>query len=219
MTWILAPALAQLRRQADAAFPNRSRVSDGTIGDQDHSARRSDHNPDARGRVRGLDLTHDPAGGLNVATLADQIRETHAAGADWRAAYVIHAGRIASPQSSWAWRPYNGTNPHAHHLHVSVTERGADDSRLWPLPLLTNGDTDLPTPNDVWMAPVTSATGETHPAAEWLTVMADRISRMAEIVWTVPLTITLPDGTPYTVPASDLLAWTNVLVNGMTREE
>jgi|HigsolmetaAR201D_1030396.scaffolds.fasta_scaffold15936_2 hypothetical protein len=52
MAWRLARSLEQLRRQIDAAYPGRSKASDGTIGDVAHSQRNSDHNPDAYGSRR-----------------------------------------------------------------------------------------------------------------------------------------------------------------------
>ena len=59
MAWRLARSLETLRAQINALSPNRSKASDGTIGDAAHSARTSDHNPDGGGVVRALDLTHD----------------------------------------------------------------------------------------------------------------------------------------------------------------
>ena len=46
-----------LREQIDDAYPDRSRVSDGWLGDARHSARTSDHNPDAEGWVRAIDIS------------------------------------------------------------------------------------------------------------------------------------------------------------------
>ena len=46
MTWRLARALEQLRSQVNEKWPNRSKNSDGSIGDTSHAARPSDHNPD-----------------------------------------------------------------------------------------------------------------------------------------------------------------------------
>ncbi len=52
---ILCKAGQQLREQFDDTYPDRDRTSDGWIGDTRHSARTSDHNPDAKGIVRAID--------------------------------------------------------------------------------------------------------------------------------------------------------------------
>ena len=131
MSWTLAPALVTLRRQVDAAFPARSKASDGTIGDTAHSARRSDHNPDGHGVVRAVDITHDPDGGVDCRLLAGQL----AASGDERIKYVIWDRRIWSPgRADEGWRGYHGANGHTHHLHLSVT--GSNDGRPWNLPML-----------------------------------------------------------------------------------
>ena len=49
MTWRVAKSLLKLKEQVNQAFPDRSKDSDGTIGDEHHSARASDHNPDTDG--------------------------------------------------------------------------------------------------------------------------------------------------------------------------
>jgi len=72
----LSKSVVQLREQADDAYPDRKRDSDGTIGDAKHSARKSDHNPDPdSGIVRALDLDADfDKQASTAAYVADQIR-------------------------------------------------------------------------------------------------------------------------------------------------
>jgi hypothetical protein len=53
----LSKAGVQLREQIDDCYPDRNRTSDGWIGDVRHSHTKSDHNPDADGWVRALDVT------------------------------------------------------------------------------------------------------------------------------------------------------------------
>lgn len=129
MAWRLAKGLDRLRAQVNAKWPGRSKASDGTVGDTAHSARPSDHNP-VRGIVHALDLTHDPAHGFDSYKFADMILRRQ----DPRLKYVISNGRIGSgptgPQPG-KWRPYNGTNAHAHHVHFSITDAGEDDVRAW----------------------------------------------------------------------------------------
>lgn len=133
MSWRTAGSLLTLREMVDAAAPGRSRRSDGTIGDPAHAARTSDHNPNAAGVVRALDLTHDPANGADM----DETSESLVASRDRRIKYLIRNGRICSSTvSPWIWRPYNGLNPHRTHLHVSVSNRASvyDRDHPWALP-------------------------------------------------------------------------------------
>jgi hypothetical protein len=134
MAWRLARSLDVLRAKLNALSPNRSKISDGTIGDAAHSSRTSDHNPDGQGRVCGMDITHDPAHGIDSEVLANALLASR----DPRIKYVISNRKIASgaggPQP-WVWRPYPGKNPHNHHVHISVTQAGADDKSPWDLDL------------------------------------------------------------------------------------
>lgn len=112
----LVKTLATLRAQYDAAHPGRSKSHDGWIGDTAHSKRKSDHNPDMLGRVKAVDITASGAAGRALADSA--LRTMLRRG---QKGYVIHAGRIANPSvSGGAWRKYNGSNPHTHHVHVSA---------------------------------------------------------------------------------------------------
>lgn len=124
--WRLAKSLEKLRIQINAAHPNRSRVSDGSIGDAAHSARKSDHNPDSKGRVCAIDITHDPANGVVGSALAEAIKD------DARTKYVIFAGRIWKARTK-RWEKYTGANKHDKHVHISVNADTADDNRSWTI--------------------------------------------------------------------------------------
>lgn len=139
-TWRLAKSLEQLRTQVDATSPHRDRSSDGTIGDTRHQATKSEHNPDANGVVRALDITNDPAHDVDAGKLAETLRQSR----DPRILYLISRGKIVSSKvSPWVWRPYSGVNGHFHHVHISVVEEQShyDDVRPWtltaPPPLLS----------------------------------------------------------------------------------
>jgi hypothetical protein len=136
---ILCRAGQQLREQFDDSFPDRDRRSDGWIGDLRHSARPSDHNPDREtGIVRAIDVDRDvhKSGKPDLMPdIADQIRLAAKAG-EKRIAYIIFAGRIASSRLGWRWRPYKGSNPHNHHLHVSFTKTGDIDNSFFNIPML-----------------------------------------------------------------------------------
>lgn len=130
MAWRLAKSLETLRSQVNTAAPRRKKTSDGTIGDQAHAARVSDHNPNRAGVVQALDLTHDPAGGFDSYKFAETLRQNK----DPRVKYVISNGRIfSSITQPWVWRSYSGSNPHSAHVHVSVSDKPAlyDDTAPW----------------------------------------------------------------------------------------
>jgi hypothetical protein len=136
---MLCKAGQQLREQFDDSFPDRDRRSDGWIGDLRHSTRPSQHNPDPKtGIVRAIDVdadVHKSGKPDLMPDIADQIRLAAKRG-DKRIAYVIFAGRIASPRMGWRWRKYSGSNPHNHHCHISFTTKGDTDSSFFNIPLL-----------------------------------------------------------------------------------
>jgi peptidoglycan hydrolase-like protein with peptidoglycan-binding domain len=134
---MLAESLDRFRAQLNALAPNRSKASDGTIGDQAHASRASDHNPRwiaGANLVTAFDATHDPANGLDCQRLALSLQRAR----DSRIQYVIWARRIMSGAAGpepWAWRPYKGANPHTRHLPVSVVgDHRCRDSTPWMLP-------------------------------------------------------------------------------------
>jgi len=134
----LCAAGKQLREQIDDAFGDRDRTSDGWVGDTRHSVRKSDHNPDANGWVRAIDVDRDLSGKAKpdiMPDLADQIRIAGKSG-ESRIAYVIFDGRIASPRLNWRWRKYTGSNKHNHHCHISFTQKGDEDGSYFNIPLL-----------------------------------------------------------------------------------
>lgn len=121
MSWRLAESLKQFRTEINAAFPGRNKASDGSIGDQSHSARTSDHNPNDAGVVCAIDVTHDPASSCTGERLAAALIKSK----DPRIKYLIWNKRMcrAYPHQgspAWTWKPYNGANAHQHHIHISV---------------------------------------------------------------------------------------------------
>lgn len=116
-----APACLAALRDASAKWPNRSRISDGIMGDARHQASKSDHN-----LGNAVDITHDingPAGGdLAMMAMLDQ-----------RVSYIIWDRRIWNPdRASEGWRPYTGSNPHTHHVHISIKAHLRNDDSPWP---------------------------------------------------------------------------------------
>jgi len=142
--WQLAGCLVRLFDDADRYAPRRSRISDGTIGDVAHQARRSDHNPDSNRFVCAADLTHDPVGGFDAWQVAQTIAQNVHAGIETRVVYLISGDpavlgdqifhRVAGV---WQWNAHPHTNGshRNHHLHVSCThdQPGRDDQARWQL--------------------------------------------------------------------------------------
>jgi hypothetical protein len=132
----LSKSAETLRKQINAAFPDRDKRSDGWIGDARHSTTKSDHNPALpSGVVRAIDIDIDLGGPANNAHyLADQLRLLGKT--DKRLAYIIFNHKIASPILFWKWRKYKGINPHTSHIHISFTALGDNDKRKFKLPIL-----------------------------------------------------------------------------------
>lgn len=149
MSWYVGGSLEALLDEVNASAPGRSKASDGSIGDAAHSSRESDHNPcDCHDAVCARDFTHDPAHGFDSYAFADWLRARCDAGQERRVKYIISNGRIASPTDSWAWRPYDGSNPHTQHVHVSVDHgpESFNDDSPWQW---GTGDDDMTKPTDV----------------------------------------------------------------------
>lgn len=136
--WRVADSLLTLRDEVDRRSPDRSKASDGTIGNAAHAARDSDHNPWVKdgdmGVVTAMDITNDPDHGFDSSDFADWLRKRCLAGIEKRVKYVISDRRIASAtHENWAWRAYTGANPHEHHVHISVlsTKIRYDNTDPW----------------------------------------------------------------------------------------
>lgn len=131
LAWRVARSLDKLLEQINTLAPKRSKVSDGSIGDPAHSSRESDHNPDPFGVVRARDFTHDPENGADMNDIAAAL----VASRDPRIKYIIWRQRIVSSTiNPWVWRTYTGTNPHDHHMHISVVpDARADQTAEWEL--------------------------------------------------------------------------------------
>lgn len=158
--WKLAPCLVAMEAEADRIAPRRRRTSDGSIGDQAHAVRRSDHNPDEEGVtdwVDALDISHDPANGMDIHAHA----RTIAARRDPRIDYIISNRRIWS-RANPTWRTYKGDNPHTLHAHFSVVDAHRGDTSPWfnAVPLFPTGPTPPPYNPPGPAAPFTPPTGE-----------------------------------------------------------
>lgn len=109
-------------QEANFFWPDRYKASDGICGDEEHQARKSDHNSG-----NAFDLTHDPFHGLDTFSLSEQLRLS----GDPRIKYVISFGRIWNPSISPNWRKYYGSNPHDKHMHVSIHAAARNSRAGW----------------------------------------------------------------------------------------
>lgn len=122
-----AKSLDVLLDEINTIAPDRSKASDGWIGDTAHQAEASDHNPNTAGVVAARDYTHDPKRGADMRAISEYIR-THRPRV---LKYLIFDRRIAGAWTGWKWTPYTGSNSHDKHMHVSVGQ-GADGSSRAP---------------------------------------------------------------------------------------
>jgi hypothetical protein len=117
------PAALAVLRQATALQPKRKKASDGLLPSAAHlkASPNSDHNTGL-----AVDLTHDPANGIDCAEIFQKLKE------DKRVSYLIFQGRIWSKEKSKLGdRRYTGSNPHNKHLHISIVASGATDTSPW----------------------------------------------------------------------------------------
>lgn len=137
--WYLAASLIALGNEVNRTWPRRTTASDGAIGDASHQARKSDHNPDysAGGVVRAIDID---VHGIDAPALVKALI------GDPRVWYVIYDHYIYSVTYGWAKRPYDGTDPHTGHIHVSIRHTTAAETNtgLW----LSVSGNHKPTPED-----------------------------------------------------------------------
>ena len=145
MGWIVAKLCkggVQLRHQIDRRWPKRDKQSDGWIGDEAHSARASDHNPNKAGIVHAIDIDEGLGTYSNGATarvLANQLADYAASGLPGsnRIRNIVYENRVASGtyrKTWWTWR--HGNYGHEAHIHVSFTSSADRDGSIYPLPIL-----------------------------------------------------------------------------------
>lgn len=147
MPWRLAISLETLRAEVNEMAPNRSKRSDGTLGDPDHADRDSRHNPNQFDVVTALDLTHDPAAGCDIHGLARGVaRDPHP-----ELAYIISDGEVAKRRNGFRWERYYGDNQHRLHAHFAVGI-GPDSDPMPPYDSMVSWfqqEADNVTPEDI----------------------------------------------------------------------
>ena len=135
----LSKAAIQLREQFDDSYADRDRSSDGWIGDTRHAARPSDHNPDAQGWVRAIDIDRDLSGKAKpdlMSDLVDQVRQLCKSGVEKRVSYIIFDGFIYSAKFRFIKRKYTGANKHTKHAHFSFKKTADNDGAFFQIPML-----------------------------------------------------------------------------------
>lgn len=139
--WRVAASENVLLEQIDHLWPNRSKRSDGSIGDTAHQVEQcsSQHNSccirlNGVWIIRARDFTHDPASGADMRKIWLAI----IASRDDRVRYMIFNRQIVYPTprngyGAWVPQPYHGDDPHTGHLHLSVLDDPAkfDNTRAW----------------------------------------------------------------------------------------
>jgi hypothetical protein len=117
------PAAVAVLRQATALAPKRKKASDGLLPSAAHlkASPTSDHNTGL-----AVDLTHDPANGIDCAVIFEKLKE------DQRVSYLIFNKKIWSRKfAKQGNRKYTGNNPHTKHLHISILEEHKNDTSPW----------------------------------------------------------------------------------------
>lgn len=221
--WRTAHALDTMLAETNQRWPDRSKTSDGTIGDAAHQTRDSDHNPwvkvDGVGVVRARDTT---AKGIDVDAFAEHMRQLGKAG-DPRlngGGYVISRRRIASEVGDWAWREYKGSNPHEKHCHVSLSRNraGFDSRASWGINQIGRPKPPPPDPNKgrVWRQFSNGATDASIYNKPTLPGKDNEVSELQVLLATLGhLRMNQVDGTygPVTlsavIAAKDKLGWRN----------
>ncbi len=126
--WHLNRALTGFRDAVDARWPNRDHRSDGTIGDEAHKRRTSDHNQDPDGSVDAWDMDHDGVDPwLCIATF-----ELHPSSGYW-----IYQDMIAHRSTGWRRQSYSYAGParnlHLGHVHFNTRPSHEDSLIAWVL--------------------------------------------------------------------------------------
>lgn len=140
-SWALVPCLVQLRQEFSELGPNRSKESDGSIGDAAHADSISDHNDDEIGNVpiRDADKLHEVhaidvtksgpwLNGLTMERIVQFILARCRSGAENRLRYIIYNRRMWSASWGWSEHEYFGTNPHDKHAHFSSSYETAREA-------------------------------------------------------------------------------------------
>jgi hypothetical protein len=154
-SWVLTKGLQHLRNEVNYTFPNRSKASDGTIGDLAHMAETSGHNPDDTAgskaeyndhdgipEVRAWDCTSDFGDGVDAQDVVDHLRSLRGLSSVIR--YMIYNRKMYQASNGWKAEAYTGPSAHTEHIHFSGARTQASDNnntfdyRLEEIPVALN---------------------------------------------------------------------------------
>lgn len=145
------PCLVELAEEFDQVGIDRDTASDGSIGDQAHQDRSSNHNrddtpgsstpqsdSDSRPDIRAIDVDNSGPwrNGFTMDAGTKFIVDRCRSGVENRLVEVIYNRRCAYASSGWQWHDYTGSNPHDKHAHFGAKADSGkleDDRRPWGL--------------------------------------------------------------------------------------
>lgn len=144
-SWTLIPCLVELRDEFNQLNPNRDKSTDGSIGDQAHADRSSDHNPDETGatpyedsdsknEVHAIDVdcTGPWPSPMTFDLAVNEIRKRCKDGREDRLHNIIWNRQICSESNGWVWQAYTGDNSHTQHAHFSACYESAREADTSP---------------------------------------------------------------------------------------
>lgn len=152
------PCLVELAEEFDTIGPRRDHASDGSIGNQEHRSRSSNHNPDdtagtrtpqtdsdGEPDIRAIDV--DDSGpwlnGASMGAATELIVARCRSGVENRLVEVIYNRRAAYASNDWRWIDYHGANAHTEHAHFGAKADSGkleNDRRPWGLVEKWGGD-------------------------------------------------------------------------------
>lgn len=153
MSWVKAAWIPPLFSAFNTVAPNRSKASDGTIGDTAHQGSKSGHNPDDTpgskperedsdtiAEVRAADVTEDLRSEITMEMVIQRILVTPSERD--RLIYIIFNRRIWQKANGWREEHYSGSDPHDTHAHLSGDPASDNDAGPWNsiLSVLDEGD-------------------------------------------------------------------------------
>lgn len=127
--------LESFRQEVNRRYPKRKKTSDGTLGDQAHKARVSEHNPDSDGTIDAFDMDVNLFGSDNDTGSAAEDAEVRKLIKEFlskpEAQLVIYDRHIYNPdiqggKARWYGDWSSGKNPHDHHVHFQARQSKED---------------------------------------------------------------------------------------------